>query len=76
MSTVELRQKAKKAIDKLSGDRLRAATSFLSFMETKKPRDATAELLSIPGFLASFGRGLKDVRAGKVKHWREVRRDV
>jgi hypothetical protein len=76
MSTIELRQKAKKTIDKLSGERLRAATSFLSFMETKKPRDATAELLSIPGFLASFGRGLKDVRAGKAKHWREVRRDV
>lgn len=38
--------------------------------------EATKELLQIPGFLESFARGTKDVRAGRVKPWRKIRRDV
>jgi hypothetical protein len=37
---------------------------------------ATLELLSIPGFEASFDRGMKDVKAGRTKPWRKVRSDV
>jgi len=32
--------------------------------------------MSIPGFDASFARGMKDIKAGRTKPWRKVRSDV
>jgi hypothetical protein len=37
---------------------------------------ATLELLTIPGFKASYARGLRDIKAGRTKPWRKVRSDV
>lgn len=76
MSTIELRRKAKKAIDQLSGQRLRFVSDFLAYVNDSRSDEATKELLEIPGFLESFGRGVKDIRAGRATHWRKVRRRV
>lgn len=76
MSTLELRRQAKRTIDQLSGPSLRFVTEFLLYLQQRQPDEATAELLKIPGFLPSFARGAKDVRSGRVKSWRKVRRDV
>jgi hypothetical protein len=76
VSTVELRRRAKATIDRLSGPRLRFATDFLAYVQRRQLDAATKELLDTPGFLESFARGTKDVRAGRVKPWRKVRRDV
>ena len=76
MSTIELRRRAKATIDELSGDRLRFAADLLAYVRRSKPNDATRELLEIPEFLTSFARGIRDVRAGRVRDWRRVRRDV
>jgi hypothetical protein len=76
LSVIELRRRAKKTIDALSGDRLRFAAEFLNYVKERQSEEATRELLEIPGFLASFRRGSKDARAGRTISWRKVRQDV
>jgi hypothetical protein len=76
MSTVELRQQAKAVIDNLSTDQLRVASVFLEFVKSRELDSATLELLSIPGFQASFARGMKDIKAGRTRPWRKARSDV
>jgi hypothetical protein len=76
MSTAQLRRRAKSMIDRMSDTQLRVASEFLAFVETRQPDAATVELLSIPGFASSFARGTRDVKAGRTRPWREVRRDV
>jgi hypothetical protein len=76
MSNVQLRKQAKAVIDDLSTTQLRAASEFLAFVKSREMDSATLELLSIPGFEASFFRGMKDIKAGRTKPWRPVRCDV
>jgi hypothetical protein len=63
-------------IDDLSSTQLRVASEFLAFVKTRDSDAATLELLAIPGFEASFSRGMKDIKAGRTKAWRKVRSDV
>lgn len=76
MSTLQLRRQAKALIDELSTTQLRVASEFLAFVKTRDADAATLELLAIPGFEASFARGMKDIKAGRTKSWRKVRSDV
>jgi hypothetical protein len=76
MSTVELKQQAKSLIDELSPAQLRVASEFLAFVKSRETNAATLELLSIPGFASAFARGMRDVKAGRTRPWRKVRRDV
>ena len=76
MSTVALRRQAKALIDTLSGPQLRAASEFLAFVKSREADAATLELLAIPGFEASYARGMRDIKAGRTKPWRKVRRDA
>lgn len=76
VNTTALRRQAKKTIDQLSGLPLRFAADFLSYIQERQPEEATKELLEIPGFVDSVSRGIKEVRAGRVKNWRKVRSDV
>ena len=73
---MQLRQQAKALIDDLSTSQLRVASEFLAFVKSREVDSATLELLSIPGFAASFARGMKDIKAGRTKPWRKVRQDV
>ena len=74
MSTLQLRRKAKAVIDDLSTAQLRVASEFLAFVKSRELDSATLELLSIPGFQASFLQGMNDIKAGRTKPWREVTR--
>ncbi|NOT01587.1 MAG: hypothetical protein HOP29_13270 [Phycisphaerales bacterium] len=76
MTTTELRRRAKNAIDHLSGPRLRFAADLLEDVRKRRLNRATTELLEIPEFLDSLARGVRDLRAGRVKPWRSVRGDV
>jgi hypothetical protein len=76
MSTLVLRQEAKALIDTMSRAQLRVASEFLAFVKTRETDAATLELLLIPGFEASFARGMRDIKAGRTKPWRKVRSDV
>lgn len=76
MSTAELRNQTKALIDEMSEPQLRLASEFIAFVKSRKADAATLELLNIPGFKASFARGLKDIKAGRTVPWRKVRSDV
>ena len=76
MSTVQLRQEAKALIDVMSDAQLRVAAEFLAFVKDRRPDAATLELLAMPGFEASYARGIRDIKAGRTKPWRKVRSDV
>ncbi len=76
MSTIQLRKQAKALIDDLTTPQLRVASEFLAFVKSRELDSATLELLSIPGFEASFARGMKDIKVGRTKPWRKVRSDV
>jgi hypothetical protein len=70
VSTTELRRRAKKTIDELSGDRLKFVNEFLAYVKERQSDEATTELLQIPGFSESFRRGERDLRSGKTINWR------
>jgi hypothetical protein len=76
MTTVELRKQAKSMIDGMSAKDLQLVSDFLAFVASRDTNAATRELLAIPGFEKSFVRGVKDVKANRVKPWRRVRSDV
>jgi len=76
MTTTELRRQVARRIRRLSPERLKVADDFLAFLQDREINAATAELLSIPGFNASFRRGMKQAAAGKVVPFAKVRRDV
>lgn len=76
MSILTLRHQAKALIDTMSPVQLRAASEFLAFVKSRELNPATLELLNISGFEASFDRGIKDIKAGRTKSWRQVRSDV
>ncbi len=76
MSTVALKRQAKALIDTMSPAQLRVASEFLAFVKTRETDAATLELLAIPGFEASFARGMRDIKAGRTKPWRKARSDV
>jgi hypothetical protein len=76
MSTVQLRREAKALIDAMSGPQLRVASEFLAIVKSRRADAATLELLMIPGFARSYARGLGNIKAGRTKPWRQVRRRV
>ena len=76
MSTFELRQEAKALIYVMSEAQLRVASEFLAFIKDRQADAATLELLAIPGFKASYARGMRDIKSGRTKPWRKVRSDV
>ena len=76
MSTVELRRRTKKQIEQLSSQQLKLIADVISYVRDRESEEATQELLDIPGFLESFKRGKRDIRAGRVIDWRKVRDDV
>ncbi|MCC7476655.1 MAG: hypothetical protein IT425_14800 [Pirellulales bacterium] len=76
MTTAELRQSAKDAIDTLPLAQLKMATEFLRFLDERMSEEATEELLRIPGLLEDLKEAERDVAEGRTVDWREVRRDV
>lgn len=76
MSTISLKRQAKQLIDGMSPEQLRVASEFLAFVKAREADSATMELLAIPGFEASYARGMRDIKAGRTKAWRKVRSDV
>jgi len=63
-------------IDGMSAGELKLVREFLEFVTTRDLNAATRELLAIPGFEKSFVKGVKDIKSGHSKPWRQVRRDV
>jgi len=76
MNSRDLRNQIEEYIEQLSPDRLQVAADFLAYLLERESHEATEELLQIPGFLEEFERAKKDVLAGKLTDWRNIRNDV
>ena len=60
----------------LSPKRLLVASDFLAYLQEREENEATAELLSIPGFEAAFRRAVEQADSGDVVCFEDIRRDV
>ncbi len=76
MNSTTIRQQINQYLDGLSSERLEMVAEFIAYLSEKESEEATQELLDIPGFIESFERGKKDIAAGKVTNWRNIRSDV
>jgi len=76
MTTAQLRDHAKERLDSLPPAKVRVAAEFLDYLETAASRDATAELLTIPGLLEDVQSASGQIKSGRFKDWRKVRKDV
>lgn len=76
MTTAQLRKQAKDRLDSLPPDKVRVAVEFLDYLESAASRDATAELLKIPGLLQDVEEAPEQVKNSQFKDWRKVRKDV
>ena len=76
MTITELRKNAKDRLDCLPPDKVRVAAEFLEYLATAASRDATEELLKIPGLLEDVKEATEQIKKGAGKNWRKVRKDV
>lgn len=76
MTTAQLRKQAKDRLDTLPADKVRVAAEFLDYLDTAASRDATAELLKIPGLLQDVEDASEQIKKGQFKDWRKVRKNV
>jgi hypothetical protein len=76
MTTTELRKNAKDLLDCLPPDKVKVAAEFLEYLETAASRDATEELLKIPGILEDVKEASVQIKKGGGKNWRKVRKNV
>jgi hypothetical protein len=74
MTMTMLRRQVKRRVDSLTEERLKVADEFLAYLEERESREATEELLKIPGFVEAFEEGKKDIAAGRVTPVSKLRR--
>jgi hypothetical protein len=67
---------AERRLRSLSPERLLVANDFLAYLQEREENEATAELLSIPGFAAAFRRAVEQADRGDVVNFEDIRRDV
>ena len=71
-----LLEEAQHRLRRLSLQRLRVANDFLAYLEEREESQATAELLSIPGFEDAFRRAVAHADSGHGVRWQDVRPDA
>ena len=76
MQKVSLQQQAVELIEQLSTEKLKAVVDYLSYLQDKEAWEATQELMGDPEIAKSLKRAEADVKAGRLKRWEDVRRDV
>ena len=76
MRAENLKTRAKRLLDHLSEDKAKAAVSFLEFLEEKECWEATKEILKDRILMTSIQKGKEDITKGRVKPWREVKKNV
>ena len=76
MQKANLKQQAVMLIEQLPTEKLEAAIGYLSYLCDKEAWEATYELASDPEIVESLKRAEADQKAGRLKSWDDVRRDV
>ena len=76
MRKAELQRRAILLIEQLSTEKLTIANDYLAYLQDKEAWEATHELASHPEIVKSLERAETDVKAGRLKHWSDVRRNL
>lgn len=71
-----LHEQAIELIQQLSIEKLKAVIDYLTYLQDKATWEATYELTSQPEVVESLKCAEADVKAGRLKSWCDVRRDV
>ena len=76
MKKSKLQQQAMTLIEQLPTEKLKAAIDYMAYLHDKEAWEATYELASNPEIVKSLERAEADEKAGRLKSWDDVRRDV
>ena len=76
MPKANLKQQAVTLIEQLSTEKLKAVIDYLTYLHDKEAWDATHELTSNAKIVESLERAEADEKAGRLKSWDDVRRNV
>ena len=76
MRKSNLKQQAVMLIERLPTEKLRAAIDYMTYLYDKEAWDATHELTSNAEIVKSLERAEADEKAGRLKSWADVKREV
>ena len=76
MRRSHLQQQAMTLIEQLPTEKLKAVIDYLTYLHDKEAWDATHELASDPEIVKSLEHAEADEKAGRLKSWSDVKRDV
>ena len=76
MRKSNLQQQAMTLIQQLPTEKFRAAIDYLTYLYDKESWEATYELASDPEIVKDLEHAKDDVKAGRLKSWADVKRDV
>ncbi len=72
----EYKNKVAEGLRQLTPRQVKEVFDFMTYLRIKEEWEATQEVLSDKDLLKSIQRAERDVKAGRVKAWEEIREDV
>ena len=75
-TTAELEKRAFDTISKLPKEHLIKVVDFVEYLEHREEIEATQEILADENLLRGIKAGIDDLKAGRCKPWRSVRKNV
>lgn len=76
MRESNLQQEAMTLIEQLPTEKLRVAIDYLTYLYDKEAWEATYEIVNDPEIVKDLEQAEADVKAGRLKSWADVKRDV
>jgi len=76
MSKEKILIEAQRRLKSLTKYKIAIANDFLKMLDEKESKEATEELLKIPGFYEKFINARKHLETGEVFDFEEIKRNV
>ena len=76
MKNAELQKQAMMLVKRLPTEKLKAAIDYMNYLYDREAWEATYELASDPEIVKSLKQAEADVKAGRLKSWADVKRNV
>ena len=76
MKNAKLQKQAIMLIERLPNKKLKAAIDYMTYLYDKEAWEATYELACNPEIAKDIEHAKADVKAGRLKSWADVKRDV
>ena len=76
MKNAELQKQAMMLVERLPTEKLKAAIDYMNYLYDREAWEATYELASDPEIVKNLKQAEADVKAGRLKSWADVKRNV